>query len=94
MNFKLIKLYLPLIFFSFTQCSKGQQTITGTFPQLANQIVKLESFNSFETSIIDSARVNKNGAFQLTYSPKDYGMGYLIAKDKKPFIVVPELFSR
>ncbi|MFO7863328.1 MAG: thioredoxin-like domain-containing protein [Salinivirgaceae bacterium] len=85
---RLYKLLLPIIFFSLTQCSNGQQTITGSFSQLANQTIKLEGFNGFETYVIDSAQVSKNGSFTLKYDEKDFGMGYLINEEGKSFIVV------
>ncbi len=88
MNSHLFKLLIPFLFFFFTQCSNGQPAITGTFPQLADQTVKLEGFNGLETYVIDSARTNEKGTFRLKYSPKDYGMGYLVAAENKPFIVV------
>jgi thiol-disulfide isomerase/thioredoxin len=85
---RLYKLLLPLIFFGLTQCSNGQQTITGTFPQLANQTIKLEGFNGFKTYVIDSVQVSENGAFKLRYDVKDFGMGYLLNEEEKLFIVV------
>ncbi|MDA3865113.1 MAG: TlpA disulfide reductase family protein [Salinivirgaceae bacterium] len=85
---RLYKLLLPLIFFGLTQCSNGQQTITGSFPQLANQTIKLEGFNGFKTYVIDSVQVSENGAFKLRYDVKDFGMGYLLNEEEKSFIVV------
>ena len=53
----------------------SQSTITGTFPDLANQQIKLFGFNGFETYVIDKVKVNDKGFFNLSYSKKDYGMG-------------------
>lgn len=66
----------------------SQSTITGTFPNLANQPIKLTGFNGFQTCPIDSVQANEKGEFKLSYSEKDYGMGYLSAHDNKPFFIV------
>lgn len=76
------------IFFLFISLQAGAQSITGIFPQLANQQVQLIGYNGFQTYGIDSAQINEDGKFVLEYSPGDYGMGHLGLKDKKPFIVV------
>jgi len=68
----------------------SQNTINGTFPGLANQQIKLIGFTGFDTYAIDSIQANEKGAFNLSYSEKDYGMGYLAAEDNKPFIVILE----
>lgn len=65
-----------------------QNTITGAFPALSNQHVKLVGFDGFDTYTIDSVRVNGKGEFTLSFSSGDYGMGYMAANDKKPFIVI------
>ena len=71
----------------------SQSTITGTFPNLANQQIKLIGFNGFNTYVIDSVQANEKGEFKLAYSKNDYGMGYLSAHDNKPFFIVLEVES-
>ncbi len=66
----------------------AQDTITGTFYNLKNQQIKLVGFNGLDTYAIDSMQANEKGAFNLSYSEKDYGMGYLMAQDNKPFFIV------
>ncbi len=66
----------------------SQNTVTGKFPSLNNQQIKLVGFKGFDTYVIDSIRADKKGAFILSYIEKDYGMGYLSAQDNKPFFVV------
>ncbi len=66
----------------------AQQTITGTFPNLANQQVKLVGFDGFDTYIIDNVRACDQGRFALSFDKEDYGMGYLAAEDDRAFIVV------
>lgn len=68
--------------------SNTQNAITGSFPALSNQYVKLVGFEGFNTYTIDSAKANEKGAFALTFDKKDYGMGYLAAEDNKAFIVI------
>jgi thiol-disulfide isomerase/thioredoxin len=63
-------------------------TITGTFLGLNNQQIKLVGFSGFDTYTIDSVNINDNGTFSLSYDKKDYGIGYLSAKDNKLFFIV------
>ncbi len=65
-----------------------QHNITGTFPTLANQPIKLVGFKGFDTYTIDSVKANTAGVFKLSYLKKDYGMGYLATTDNKPFFLV------
>ncbi len=64
------------------------QKITGSFPSLANQNVKLEGFNGFSTYPISNTEISKEGNFELKYSKTDYGVGYLMAEDNKPLFVI------
>ena len=75
--------------FQFLTLFNGfSQTINGKFPLLANNQIKLEGFNGFKTYAITNAKVSENGRFVMNYSKTDYGIGYLIAEDKKPFFVI------
>jgi len=84
MNIKNIFLIISL-FLSF---QVNSQTITGTFPGIAKQQIKLVGFKGFNTYVIDSIQADEKGEFKLSYGKKDYGMGYLSAKDNKPFFIV------
>ena len=84
---KIIIINILLLVYTFTY---SQSTITGNFPNLSNQQIKLSGFNSFQTYPIDSVKADEKGVFNLSYSKKDYGMGYLSAADNKPFFVVLE----
>lgn len=66
----------------------GQNTITGAFPALRGQQVKLVGFRGFTTYIIDSVHVSEQGIFRLSFGQKDYGMGYLAAQENESFIVI------
>lgn len=76
-----ILLLIPVFVYS-------QNTISGTFPSLANQQIKLFSFNSFDTYAIDSVKANEKGEFLLSFTKEDYGMGYLSAAYNKMFFIV------
>ncbi|MEA1874991.1 MAG: TlpA disulfide reductase family protein [Bacteroidota bacterium] len=66
----------------------AQSTITGVFSGIANQQIKLLGYNGFVTYPIDSIKANEKGEFKFSYDVSDYGMGYLSAKDNKPFFIV------
>jgi len=66
----------------------AQHSITGTFAPLAGQQVRLVGFNGFDSYTIDSTKVSENGIFALTFTDKDFGMGYLAAADNKAYFVV------
>ena len=83
-----IKALFNIILFSVSTVSYSQSTITGTFPALSNQQVKLAGFEGFNTYTIDSARVNAKGNFTLLFGKNDYGMGYLAGEDGKAFVVI------
>lgn len=64
------------------------QTITGTFPLLAGQGVRLEGFYGFDTYLISSTAVSEDGKFVLNYSEAGCGMGQIVSADNRPFIVI------
>jgi len=85
-NFQLFKL-LTLLTFNFlllTFNSFAQHTITGNFPLLAGQQVRMVGFEGFGIYTIDSSRVSGKGVFKLTYTDKDRGgiCCYVIRKRK------------
>ena len=44
----------------------SQSTITGTFPPLANQRVKLVGFDGFKTYPVASTQISIEGTFKIT----------------------------
>lgn len=52
---------ITLICISAVGCS--QNTITGSFPALSNQQIKLVGFEGFNTYTIDSVKASENGNF-------------------------------
>ena len=66
----------------------SQNTITGTFPGIAYQQIKLVGFSGFNTYSIYSTQANEKGQFQLSYGKEDLGMAYLLSEDNKSFVVI------
>ncbi|MCM0042417.1 MAG: thioredoxin family protein [Algoriphagus sp.] len=69
------------------------QTISGTFPSLANQTLSLEGTKGFDTYSIGTVKADEKGQFSLSYSPQDYGIAFLSGEDQKPFVVILEKTS-
>jgi thiol-disulfide isomerase/thioredoxin len=83
-----MKITFLLCQFVITIAAFAQHSITGTFPPLAGQQVRLVGFNGFDSYTMDSTKVSENGIFALTYTDKDFGMGYLAASDNKAYFIV------
>ena len=86
-----IKVFILLLL--ITLCSSwvyAQYTITGNFPLLKNQVIRLAGYNGLGVYAIDSVRVSAEGSFILKYGTKDVGMGYIADADNKSYIVVLE----
>lgn len=64
------------------------QTITGKLSLLSSGKVKLMGFEGWNHYDIDSSAVAADGTFRMNYLQANYGMGYLIAEDNKPFFVI------
>ncbi|TVQ17574.1 MAG: hypothetical protein EA361_02280 [Bacteroidetes bacterium] len=80
--------YLAFVLLCFTVGIVQAQSITGTFPALANQQIKLTGFEGFTIYTIGNAKADEQGEFTLSFSEKDLGMAYLVAEDEKAFIVI------
>jgi thiol-disulfide isomerase/thioredoxin len=48
----------------------------------------LEGFNGLNTYSISKTVINEKGEFELSYTTKDRGVGYLMSADKKPLFVI------
>jgi thiol-disulfide isomerase/thioredoxin len=66
------------------------QTLSGTFPSLANQTITLDGTKGLDTYLIGSTKANEKGQFTLSYAGQDYGVAFLSGEDKKPFVVILE----
>jgi len=89
MNFMNFKNFLTLLTVCLLSVSaQAQHTITGNFPPLAGQQVRLVGFKGSGIYTIDSTKVSEQGVFKLKYADKDRGMGYLAVADNKAYFVV------
>ena len=82
------QVFFALGFALISIAGQAQNTITGTFPALAGQKVKLLGFEGMGIYPIDSTIVSEKGEFKLKFNSKDNGMGYLAAADNKASFVV------
>lgn len=77
-----------LFCFIILATSSYSQSISGNLKLRSNQEIKLEGFNGLKTYPISTTRIDEKGNFKLSYSNSDYGAGYLVSADEKPFIVI------
>ena len=85
-NYKTTSLVLGLlVLFAFTSYA---QRISGKLTFLNNQEIRLEGFNGLQNYPIAAAQTDLQGNFTLTYTANDFGVGYLIDNDDKPFYVI------
>ena len=82
-----IKIIL-LIFTVLLTSSSFAQSISGNLSLLTNQSISLEGFNGLKSYPISTSKINDKGNFELFYSNADYGVGYLMSSNKKPFFVI------
>ncbi len=84
-----MKTLFNYLFLSFLTISVTKaQTISGNLFQLTNQEIRLEGFNGLNTYSISKTVTNEKGEFELSYTTKDGGVGYLMSVDKKPLFVI------
>lgn len=81
-------LSLLSIAISLSAVSYPQNSVTGTITSHAGQQIKLAGFDGFNIYEIDSMKVSSKGNFTLSFNKNDYGMGYLVTEENKPFIVI------
>jgi thiol-disulfide isomerase/thioredoxin len=68
--------------------SATAQSITGTFPEMAGQDIRLQGFQGLDTYIISQTSINADGTFTLPYPIEARGMAYIISHDDESFLVV------
>lgn len=88
MKKQLFFLILALCSMLHVPCSAYAQTITGSFPTIAGQSIKLSVFEGFDVKEIDSTLVSKTGEFQLKYDKKINGVGVLSSTVGKPLFLI------
>lgn len=76
------------VIFIFSCYDISAQTISGNFPQLINQPIKLEGFMGLKTYAVSSTTSNEKGNFKLNYTKSDGGVGFLMSSDNKPLFVI------
>ena len=64
------------------------QFIMGKLSKLTDIEIILKGFDGLDNYHISCAQINSTGHFKLKFSEKDYGLGYLIAADEKPFFLI------
>ena len=72
----------------FANLDTYSQSISGKITSCSNQKIRLEGFKGLKTYLISNSTIDKKGSFKLTYSESDYGLGYIISADNKPFFVI------
>jgi thiol-disulfide isomerase/thioredoxin len=85
---KILQPLIIVIFFILSFCVSAQHTITGNFPPLAGQQIRLVGFDGFGIYTTDSIVVSEKGYFKLNYAKNNGGMGYLAAADNEAYFVV------
>ena len=72
----------------------GEQSITGSFSKYIKQTIKLESLVGFKAYQISSTITDENGNFFINFSIADYGVGYLISEENKPYVFEPKFTTK
>lgn len=81
------------IFISFVllvlQTSLGfSQTLIATFPSMAGELVRFETFQGIQSRTLDSVKVGPTGTFTFTFKTDKPAIGYLITAANKPYFVI------
>ena len=85
---KIVNAFIISLFSILSLNAQAQYIITGSFPPLASQQVRLVGFDGFGVYTIDSTKTSEQGIFKLNYADNDRGMGYLATADNKAYSVV------
>lgn len=64
------------------------QSISGNFSKLSKQAITLYGFNGLKTYKISNTTIDWKGNFNLNFNKDDYGIGYIISSDDKPFFLI------
>uniref|UniRef100_UPI0040480B43 TlpA family protein disulfide reductase n=1 Tax=Flavobacterium sp. TaxID=239 RepID=UPI0040480B43 len=84
----MINKYLFIFKIIIFSTSLSAQTISGNLNQELKKEIKLEGFDGLKTYLISSSLSDEKGNFKLSYNKSDFGIGYLIASDNKPFFII------
>lgn len=85
---KIISIYLKITLLSLLTFVLNAQNVSGNLSLLADQSIKLEGFKGLKTYPISNSIMDDKGNFKLTYAKTDFGVGYLMSADNKPYFVI------
>jgi len=88
MRMKLLVVFLLLLCGLGCTASFSQQTVTGGFEALGGQVIQLMGYRGFGSYLIDRDTADAQGNFELKFTETDYGMGSLMDKNGKAFVVI------
>ena len=80
-------IYLLIAGFLFNNLIVSQ-TIRATFSGLANQKIKLGTFNGLQSKTLDSTYADKDGKLQFSFKVDQPAVGYLVSAENKPFFLI------
>jgi peroxiredoxin len=84
----MIKYFVVFIKLFFFSTFIFAQTISGNLSAIASQEIRLVGFDGSNTYPISKTITNESGSFQLSFSKIDYGVGYILTADEKPFFLI------
>ena len=64
------------------------QTLTATFPSMAGELVRFETFKGIQSRTLDSVKVGPTGIFTFTFKTDKPAIGYLITAANKPYFLI------
>ena len=85
---KIISIFFKITLLSLLTFVLNAQNVSGNLSLLADQSIKLEGFKGLKTYPISSSTIDDKGNFKLTYAKTDFGVGYLMSADNKPYFVI------
>lgn len=85
---KFLSTLILILLLLFSTAATQAKTIKGRFHLLPSTELQLMGFKGFTTYPIAQTQTDDSGNFKLNYTAADYGVGYLIANDNTPFIVL------
>ena len=64
------------------------QTLTATFPSMAGELVRFETFKGIQSRTLDSVKVGPTGIFTFIFKTDKPAIGYLITAANKPYFLI------
>ncbi len=64
------------------------QTLSGNFASMAGEWVRFGTFQGIQSPVLDSARIDVNGAFSFTFKTDKPAIGYLVTAENKPYFLI------